>query len=240
MYKAVILFGTILGIACGARAETIPSGTRVDVRTNDTIDVRDQADGRVFTGSVASDVMSNNGQVLIPRGSPAELIVRWIGAHEMAIDLDSVSVNGQHYSIQASSVDRNGGGEQKQGIGENKRTGEYVGGGALLGTLLGALAGGGKGAAIGAIAGGAAGAGTQTLTRGQQIRVPAETVLTFRLQRPLDVYPDAGYERNGQHYHRNFDYRQDNYNQDNYYNRDDIRNRDYQNNNYNNNNNYRQ
>jgi len=63
-----------------------------------------------------------------------------------------------------------------------------VGGGAALGTLLGALAGGGKGAAIGAIAGAAAGGGVQVLTKGREIRVPAETVLHFRLDQPLHLH----------------------------------------------------
>jgi outer membrane lipoprotein SlyB len=74
-----------------------------------------------------------------------------------------------------------------QGIGKNKRTAEMVGGGAALGTLLGAIAGGGKGAAIGAIAGAAAGGGVQVLTKGHEIRVPAETVLNFRLDQPLHL-----------------------------------------------------
>ncbi len=62
-----------------------------------------------------------------------------------------------------------------------------VGGGAALGTLLGAIAGGGKGAAIGAVAGGAAGGTAQVLTRGKQVRVPAETILSFQLEKPLHL-----------------------------------------------------
>jgi len=69
----------------------------------------------------------------------------------------------------------------------NKRTGMYVGGGALAGTLVGALAGGGKGAAIGAVAGGAAGAGVQVLTKGSQVKIPAETLLQFKLNQDLQL-----------------------------------------------------
>jgi hypothetical protein len=72
-------------------------------------------------------------------------------------------------------------------VGANRRTAEMVGGGAVLGTLLGAIAGGGKGAAIGAAAGAAAGAGVQVLTRGKTVRVPAESVLTFRLDQPVTL-----------------------------------------------------
>jgi hypothetical protein len=93
-------------------------------------------------------------------------------------------------------------GEHKDGVGVNKRTGTFVGGGALFGTLLGAVAGGGKGAAIGALAGGAAGAAGQLATRGKRVRVPAESVLTFQLQRPLTLAVDPGYMRDGHHYHR--------------------------------------
>ena len=60
-----------------------------------------------------------------------------------------------------------------------------VGGGALLGTLVGAIAGGSKGAAVGAAVGAAGGATAQVLTRGKEVRVPAETILSFRLNQPL-------------------------------------------------------
>ncbi len=66
----------------------------------------------------------------------------------------------------------------------NKRSGKYMGGGAALGAIIGAIAGGGKGAAIGAASGAGAGAATQILTRGS-VKVPAETLLTFKLDAPL-------------------------------------------------------
>jgi len=77
-----------------------------------------------------------------------------------------------------------------RGIGKNKRTAEMVGGGAVLGTVIGAVAGGAKGAVLGAVLGGAAGGGAQVLTRGKEVKVPAESVLTFRLDQPvqLNVY----------------------------------------------------
>jgi len=56
-----------------------------------------------------------------------------------------------------------------------------------IGTIIGAIAGGGKGAAIGALAGGAAGAGGQVLTRGKQINIPAETELKFKLAQDVTL-----------------------------------------------------
>jgi len=98
---------------------------------------------------------------------------------------------------------------RRSGVGKNSRTGEFVGGGALFGTIVGALAGGGKGAAIGAVAGAAAGAGAQTLTRGSSIHIPAEAVLDFRLDQPLDIGTgrferDNGYDQDGYHYHNDY------------------------------------
>jgi hypothetical protein len=170
----------------------IPAGTQVSVRTDAGIDARtsDEA-GRTYPATISQDVIGQDGNVLIPHGSRAELVVRQVnqggtlGSGNLALDLQSVEVNGQRYMVNTASVEARGQG----GIGANKRTGEYVGGGAALGTLLGALAGGGKGAAIGAIAGAATGGGVQVLTKGKEIRVPPETVLNFRLDQPLHLRP---------------------------------------------------
>ncbi len=108
-------------------------------------------------------------------------------------------VGGKRYSVVSYDVTRSG--DQKDGIGANGQTGKFLGGGALFGTILGAVAGGGKGAGIGALAGGAAGAIGQVATRGRRVRVPAESVLTFQLQQPLNLAADPGYMRDGRHYH---------------------------------------
>jgi hypothetical protein len=174
-------------------------GTNISVRTTEPI-TSDAADGRVYTGIVDQDVMDSNGRLAIPRGSTVELVVRDDRDNEKSIDLDSVVVNGQRYAIDAANTPV---GTSGSGIGANRRTGEYVGGGALLGTIIGAIAGGGKGAAIGAAAGAAAGAGAQIVTRGQTVNVPAESLLTFSLDRPLELgVEDTGYSRDGVHYHR--------------------------------------
>jgi hypothetical protein len=184
-----------------AETDTVPVGTSISVRTNEPIDIRDTADGRIYMGVVSQDVLDRDGNVAIARGSNAELIVRNVGEHDLALDLESISVNGRRYIV--STENRTVG---KEGVGKNERTAKYVGGGALLGTIIGAIAGGGKGAAVGAIAGGAAGAGAQVYTRGREVQVPAESLLTFRLDRPLvigrgEYGRDNGYMRDGHHYH---------------------------------------
>src|SRR5207247_2298455 len=140
-----------------AQVRTIGTGTSISVRTNEAINVKG-SDGRVFTGAVDQDVRDANGTVAIPRGSTAELIVRQSSNKELMLDLESVTVNGQRYAVSADASSITSG--QRDGIGTNKRTGEFIGGGAALGAIIGAIAGGGKGAGIGAAAGAGAGAGT--------------------------------------------------------------------------------
>ena len=185
--------------ASAQRRAVIDPGTTIHVRTIDDIKAND-ADGRVFPAVVDGDVVNRNGRILIPRGSDVELVVRKLSNDEVALDLDSIMVNGERYSVEADLTVFES--ELRKGLGVNKRTGKYVGGGAVLGAIIGAIAGGGKGAAIGAGAGAAAGAGTQVLTRGKSIKVPAESLLTFRLTEPLRAgIVDTGYRRSGIHYH---------------------------------------
>ena len=207
---AVIAFvGGTLGLSQPAAAQvnsTIPAGVNIPVRTSEAIDAR-AADGRVYTGVVDEDVFDANGRVAIPRGSTAELEVKKSGS-DLSIDLDSLTVNGQRYAVNADANAVGTGGvkdtiETGAGtIGANKDTATYIGGGALLGTIVGAITGGGKGAAIGAAVGAAAGAGTQIYTHGKSVKVPVESLLTFRLGQDLSFNQDTGFSRNGVHYHR--------------------------------------
>jgi hypothetical protein len=181
----------------GPQMTRIEPGTVIPVRTTDRI-TTDRADGRIFTGSVDQDVMGSNGQLAIPRGSNVELIVRVAHDDDLILDLESVTVNGQRYAVDAGAdhVDA------KDSVGNNKRTGKFVGGGAVLGAILGAAAGGGKGAAIGAGVGAAAGAGAEIATSGREVKIPSESIVTFRMDRPLMVgVPDDGHDRDGNHYH---------------------------------------
>ena len=187
-----------------AQSDRVPAGTEIVVRTNDTIDTKHPSDSRIYTAVVDRDVRDRSGRVVVPRGANAELIARDSGDNEVVLDLEAVEVNGQRYSVDSDSQVITGDESRKEGIGKNERTGKYVGGGAVIGSIIGAIAGGGKGAAIGAATGAGAGAATQTITRGSSVRLPSESLLTFRLDRPLRVgVADSGFDRDGRHYHRN-------------------------------------
>ena len=178
----------------------IEPGTVISVRTNRFIS-SNRADGRIFTGTVSQDVVGGNGQLAIPQGSNVELIVRTAPDGDLILDLESVMINGRRYGVDASvnRIDS----DKKEGVGANERTGKFVGGGAILGGIIGAIAGGGKGAAIGAGAGAVAGAADETATRGREVKVPSETLLTFQLNQPLTVgVADRGETVQGFHYHR--------------------------------------
>jgi hypothetical protein len=172
-------------------ARTIPAGTELAIRTNENIDTNTASEGRSYSGEVSRAVVDSAGNMIVPQGANAELVVRQIsepgavGTAELTVDVQSIAFGGQRYLVSADPVTRKG----DEGIGINQRTGKYVGAGAALGTLLGAIAGGGKGAAIGALAGAAAGAGAQVLTRGKEVKVPAETILTFKLDQPIYLQP---------------------------------------------------
>ena len=205
MRKHLLIVPMLAGL-CGIgtaqiTGDRVPAGTTITVRSNEKIDVDSPSDQRIFTGVVAEDVRDRNGNIAIPRGSNAELIVRNLDGDNMSLDLESVTVGGRRYIV--STTDEAVTADRRSGVGKNERTAKYVGGGALAGAIIGAIAGGGKGAAIGAAAGAGAGAGVQVLTRGKDVEVPAETLLTFRLDRPLRIGPadNTRYDREGRHYH---------------------------------------
>jgi len=167
----------------------LPVGTEISVRTNEDINAQTAVEGRTYSAVIDREVVDDSGRVAIPRGSDAEMVIRRVregdtlSSGNLMLDLQSVRVNGRRYLISTTDVQQ---GDQR-GIGKNRRTAELVGGGAVLGTLVGAVAGGGKGALIGALAGAAGGGAVQVLTKGKEIRVPAETELNFRLDQPLQM-----------------------------------------------------
>lgn len=174
-----------------ATVKEIPSGTEITVRTEESIDSKNATPGQTFRADIVEAVPDISGAIVIPKGSPAELQISKVSkggllhSPEMALDIASVTISGKAYSVVTSDVYEN----SKQGIGANKRTAGFLGGGTALGTLMGGIFGGGKGALIGALAGAGTGGATQVLTRGKQVSVPAEETLMFRLEKTLILQP---------------------------------------------------
>jgi hypothetical protein len=175
--------------AIKSTTRVLPVGTELPVRVEETIDSGKAAEGQVYAAEIARDVLDASGAVVIPRGSNAQIVIKSAtkggkikGASDLVVDMKSVSIEGQQYRLDTAEIAEKG----RDGVGINKRTGTFAGGGAAVGAIIGAIAGGGKGAAIGAGAGAGAGAVGQIVTKGS-IKIPAETVLTFKLDGPLRV-----------------------------------------------------
>lgn len=164
----------------------IPAGTRIRVRLNQTLSTKENQTGDPFSGVVVDSVRVN-GQPVIRAGSRARGVVtdakglgRFKGQAVLAIRLDSISADGRTYQVRTSHVER-----VEQGKG--KRSAVLTGGGAGLGALIGGLAGGGKGALVGGLLGGGGGAAGSAFTGNKDLVIPAESILTFDLERSLTV-----------------------------------------------------
>jgi hypothetical protein len=167
---------------------TIPAGQSLLVRMIDGVDSSKNHVGDIFHASLETDlvigdtVVARKGTDVYGRLAEAKEAGHLAGSSELELELTRMVIDGKDYPVVSSDY-------TLQGKGRGKNTAEKVGGGAALGAIIGAIAGGGKGAAIGAGVGAGAGGAVQVLTRGQQVKVPSETLLEFRLQQPAMVTP---------------------------------------------------
>jgi hypothetical protein len=162
----------------------IPAGTEVVIRMIDDVDSEVSRVGQTFKASLDEPVVVN-GNTMIPRN--VDVTVKLIedqqsgkltGRTELTLALVDVTVDGKQVPVVTQEVTQAS--ESRTG-----RTAKVVGGTAALGAIIGAIAGGGKGAAVGATTGAGAGAAVQVLTKGQRVRIPSETRLTFTLKEPV-------------------------------------------------------
>jgi hypothetical protein len=164
----------------------LPAGTNLTIRMIEAVDSEVARTGQTFQASMADPVVIGE-TVAIPRG--ADVVVKLVdakesgtftGRAELALNLQSVRVNGRMVEVNTQSVSR-------ESDSQGGQTAKRAGVGAVVGAGLGAVFGGGKGAATGAAVGGAAGAGTQVMTKGRTVRIPSETRLTFVLDTPVRI-----------------------------------------------------
>ena len=163
----------------------IPSGTVLTIRMTDSVDSERDRVGQTFNASLDEPVMDPGGRTLIPRG--ADVVVKLVddvqsgkieGRTILTLDIVSLRINGRDVNVDTTAI-------TEQSGSRTARSGKVIGGTAALGAIIGAIAGGGKGAAIGAGAGAGAGTVAQVATKGQRVRIPSETRLTFTLQQPV-------------------------------------------------------
>jgi hypothetical protein len=164
----------------------IPAGTVITVRMIDGVDSNVTGTGEKFRASLDAPLQVGT-QVVAQRGADATVQVvrveqsgRLTGRDEVALDLLDITIGGKRYEVASSYA-------EVQSDSRSRDTAKKVGGGAALGAIIGAIAGGGKGAAIGATAGAGAGGAIQVLTKGERVKIPAESRLDFTLKQPLSV-----------------------------------------------------
>jgi hypothetical protein len=168
----------------------VPAGTTLTVKVGQALSSKNSQTGQTFTATLAQPV-SVHGKVAIPAGSTIKGTVvaakakgKIKGAGQLDLSLNSITVRGSTYNIQTAVL-------ENTVKGKGSRTAKTTGGGAAGGALIGGLAGGGKGAAVGVLAGGALGLAGGAATGNQQIEIPADSALSFRLSSPLTL-PPAG------------------------------------------------
>ena len=176
----------ILSLMVGQSGPELASGTQISVRMIDAVDSERDNPGAEFRASL-EDPITVGSQVVAPKGADVRVRLaeekesgKFTGRAELTLQLVSVSINGKVVPVNTTSVSEYSG---SRGASTAKKA-AAVG---AVGAIIGAIAGGGKGAAIGAGAGAAAGAGSGVFMKGQRVKIPSETVLTFTTQQTVKV-----------------------------------------------------
>ena len=172
----------------------VPNGTELVVRLTESLSSEVNEKGDTFLASLASPIVIGD-RVVIPADAGVEGKVvdvdnagRFSGRPRLAIQMTRLTYNGNIYDLRSSQY-------SKQGASRDVRSIAAIGGGAGVGAIIGGILGGGRGAAIGSMIGAGAGTGAQATSKAPQVKLPAETVLSVRLQSPLSVIPSATLQR---------------------------------------------
>lgn len=154
---------------------------KIPVRLNDSINTGRNKAGEPFKGVIDHNV-EVDGLVAIPGGSVIEGVLRNVVSSarlrrraEVTFEIEAITIAGKRQEIRAQP-------ETRFGRTHARHDGTFIGGGALIGMVVGALASGGKGAAVGGLTGAAAGIAGAAITGKDELYIPAETVMIFRLK----------------------------------------------------------
>jgi hypothetical protein len=172
--------------AAGPSVITVPAGTTVFVRMIDGVDSSQNRIGDTFRASLESALVVGD-TVVAPKGADAYGKLTQVkaagnisGSAELTLELTGIRIGDNIAPLDSTDYD-------VAGKGRGTQSAQRIGGAAVIGTIIGAIAGGGRGAVIGGVAGAGAGTAAQVMTHGPQVRVPSETLLEFRLQQDVSA-----------------------------------------------------
>ena len=194
MVTAVLLAGMMIGYpsmvgsaaAQSRKKVSVPAGTRILIRTIDPIDSSKQKTGYRFKASLETNlqlentVVAQRGTTVYGRLAQASSAGKMSGSSQLTLELTDIVINGTPYALLTSTY-------EIKGKGEGKKTAGKILGGAGLGALIGGIAGGGTGAAIGVVAGAAGGTAIAASKKGEQLQIPSESLLEFRIEQPVSL-----------------------------------------------------
>jgi hypothetical protein len=173
-------------VTTSSAALTLPAGTRLSIRTIDEIDSTKNGVGYRFRASL-EQALWIDGKVVVSKGADvygrlaeSRQTGTFAGRSELKVELTGMVVNGQTLPLVTGEY-------EVSGKSKGESTAKRSLGGAAIGSIIGALAGGGKGAAIGAGAGAGAGVASEVITKGDQVRIPSETLLEFTLEQSVTI-----------------------------------------------------
>jgi hypothetical protein len=165
---------------------TIPAGTLIPIRMIDSVDSRTSQVGQTYRASIDTDIVIDD-QIVVPKESDARLKLTVVssagklsGKSELQLELERIVVSGASYVVASNAVER-------AAEAEGPKTARDIGIGAAIGAVIGAITGGKKGAAIGAGVGAGSGVAVAEITKGEQVVVPSESRLDFRLEQPVEI-----------------------------------------------------
>jgi hypothetical protein len=166
---------------------SIVAGTKLTIRIDQRISVKNSRAGDTFTGELVDPVLATDNSVLLPKGALVGGVVEeshrrghFKGRSLLELQLTSLTLNGKQYPLTTNDLART-----KKGKG--KRTAGLIAGGSGLGMLVGGVASGGVGLVVGGLVGGGAGTAVAGLTGNRDVDIPAESIVHFTLADDLVI-----------------------------------------------------
>jgi hypothetical protein len=157
---------------------TIPAGTRLIIRTTDSIDSNRHGVGHRFRGQLEGAIVID-GVTVAPRGTfvhgriaQAQQAGRMVGSSQLTVEFTDIVIDDQFFPISTGTLSAQTQGEAGRTVGRTARA-------AAVGGLISGSSGARTGAKVGA--------GVSILTAGASINIPRGTIVETNLNAALTV-----------------------------------------------------